>query len=1037
MADEIGHEKLSLERPALSGWPMVIFWAAMLIFACHACTHMVGAGDTWVAMACGRHFVNHGVNTVEPFSANSHKAGPTPETMSAYAKQLRNDAMYEKGIKKSLMIWWADKADNFGSWPKWQQDFAKWIHPTGWVNQNWLTHVIFYSLVPKSTYTPSDTFSSNALVYWKFAVYIAAIICVYFIARFLKVNSAIAAVLACFALFTGRSYFDIRPAGFSNLLVGVFILILVLSTYKNILYIWLIVPLTVLWCNLHGGYIYVFITLVPFIVLHFITSFSKKWFVSISRKGVYHTIAASMAAFIAMIIFNPFHLTNLTHTFVISVSKHAEMWRTVNEWHPAFEWSNPVGTSYPFLILFALFIGLLLFWIFSRILAPRYLTGSKSQLDSQKVSFDILFKFFGFLLALFAFWLVLLSFAVIDCNFWSMVISFSFGVILLVSIYQNIYYIFLSIPLFLLILQITGLYNPNAVKIAFAGRNIYAFVLLPGYVFMHIIGSALSKNLEIKRKKIAYVAVAVFFMILMVILFNPFKNSLPPWQLFKVDAKAYLENIITIMGNKFVPSRGIWHPQFINNAEPAYQYYFYGLLVINAIAIALWFIFPVLLGKENSNAPGNYPQPVQAKGTNYQLPKIDLPLIAVVLLTIFMAIQSRRFIPIAAIAACPILAMFIDQIIKNISSSLNFHKNKRFEVPAMQVNVQKFLITAAAVITAFLGTSWVLKFKTVYLNPWPTDTKFTSVFMRMTASDAKPFYAMKFIKDNKLSGKMFNYWTEGGFIAWGEEPDPNTGQIPLKLFIDGRAQAAYEPSAYELWVNIMNGGPEVARARQVAGPYAGPDEYKKYVDYQKVGVWINQQLIEQGVWIVLMPAEQFDEDFVKGLETHADWRLIYYDNKQRIYADKKHFETGRLIKGVFDGATVFPNEIFRNLMLSYLKIFSTNQKDQQEGLDIAIKTFNSNWADSLVQKIIAGSRGEIQPEITGFCKSVFEDFEKNKSNYTKQDGYHSNLASILYITRYLRTVAEKENNKDKLAFYQSKYLSYDIERQELQNTKRW
>jgi len=62
----------------------VICFLAMLIFAFHACTHMVGAGDTWVAMACGRHFINHGVDTVEPFSANSHKAGPTEEDINTW-----------------------------------------------------------------------------------------------------------------------------------------------------------------------------------------------------------------------------------------------------------------------------------------------------------------------------------------------------------------------------------------------------------------------------------------------------------------------------------------------------------------------------------------------------------------------------------------------------------------------------------------------------------------------------------------------------------------------------------------------------------------------------------------------------------------------------------------------------------------------------------------------------------------------------------------------------------------------------------------
>src|SRR5512143_3592707 len=85
-------------KSTLSSKPLVIIgWIAMLIFACHACTHMVAAGDTWVAMACGRHFVNHGVSTVEPFSANSHKAGPTVETMSEYATALRKDALDKSG----------------------------------------------------------------------------------------------------------------------------------------------------------------------------------------------------------------------------------------------------------------------------------------------------------------------------------------------------------------------------------------------------------------------------------------------------------------------------------------------------------------------------------------------------------------------------------------------------------------------------------------------------------------------------------------------------------------------------------------------------------------------------------------------------------------------------------------------------------------------------------------------------------------------------------------------------------------------------
>ena len=77
-------ETVSMGRRALSGWPMILGWLAMIVFAFHASTHMVGAGDTWVAMACGRHFVSHGVDTVEPFSANSHKGGPTEQEIRTW-----------------------------------------------------------------------------------------------------------------------------------------------------------------------------------------------------------------------------------------------------------------------------------------------------------------------------------------------------------------------------------------------------------------------------------------------------------------------------------------------------------------------------------------------------------------------------------------------------------------------------------------------------------------------------------------------------------------------------------------------------------------------------------------------------------------------------------------------------------------------------------------------------------------------------------------------------------------------------------------
>ena len=752
----------SLGRSALSGWPVIIGWLAMLIFTIHACTHMVAAGDTWVAMACGRHFVNHGVDTVEPFSANSHEAGPTEAEIKAWPDWAR---------------WITDKVGI--------ETVKRW-HPTGWINQNWLTHAIFYSLVPKSSYADGVGFSSNALVYWKFAIYIITVVCVYYTGRLLGAAPALCAVFSCFAMFTGRSFLDVRPAGFSNMLVAVFLLILVLATYRNVLLIWLVVPVTIFWCNVHGGYIYVFIMLVPFVGLNFLTSFSRQRFRSIGMKGVYHTIGAGFAAFIASIVFNPFHLTNLTHTYVISVSKHAERWREIHEWHGAFDWSNPVGTAKPFLVMFLIMLVALAVWVATQIIGPR-------SVDRQR-----------------------------------------------------------------------------------------------------------------KRKR-------------------------------------------------------------------------------------------------------------RASG-EYEWPKIDLAMVIVAVLTTYMAIRSRRFIPIAAIAACPVIAMLIDQAIRAISAMRNFRLHDRLVVSAMPRDLQLGLTVAGGLAVVFFGMWWGLKFKHIYLDAWPNDPKLGSVFMRMTASDAKPFYAMKFIKDNKLKGNMFNYWTEGGFIAWGQEPDPNTGKTPLQLFMDGRAQAAYDRGTFDSWSYIMAGGQVT---HQILGRVKARREEITADDYELIGNWMDEQLKakENDAWVVLMPAVVFADPeregsyhAIRALERHPDWRLVFLNNRQKVLVNITTPQGKKLFEGIFTGETVYPDEYHRSLIRSHSwYLYRPGLAEKREGFEFAKKAFELSPSPTPLFEVLAyGVFPQLKPEVDEFCRSYLEEFEANRQTWSRQDGYRLKTQAAQLLCAHLKDPARQQ-----------------------------
>lgn len=893
-------------REAFAGWPMMIGWAAMIVFACHACTHMVAAGDTWVAMACGRHFVNHGVDTVEPFSANSHKAGPTVEEVQTWPRWAQ---------------WITDKVG--------LETVQRW-HPTGWVNQNWLTHVIFYRLTT-ALGSESEPYY-DALVLWKFTIYLLAAAALYGTARIYGVNRGLAVAAVCFALFIGRSFFDIRPAGFSNLLVAVLILILALASYRNALYIWLIVPLIIFWSNVHGGYIYAFIVLAPFIVWHAIMNLPRRWMiaayaillwlvlygmshqflgheslesVSIRRdalfylvlfavggsialttyraagngvivayhtgvscllflilllrffpvlpadvtrrerqelelyiagsrlaylgifsvamlvgavvvslkekivqtmaaKGILHVIAASAVAFVAMVVFNPFHLTNLTHTFIISVSKHAERWRDVHEWHRAFDWSNPVGTAKPFLAMYVIA------------------------------------------------WLVLVA--------W----------------------------------------------VAF-------------YVYTSRLASVPAAN------------------------------------------------------------------------------------------------------RKTRTAP-----------LSYDWPKLDLGLLIIAAMTIYMAIRSRRFIPIAGVVACPILALLIDHTVRVVAAAAQSVRGAQFETPAMSPLLRLIFTTAGGVAVLLFGLAWGLRFYRVYLAYWPADTKYTSVFMRMTASDAKPFAACEFIRKNKLRGKMFNYWTEGGFIAWGQDPDPQTGKIPLQLFMDGRAQAAYDVHAFDLWTDIMSGGPGAT-----PGLVAGRRPTK--AERIQIGDWVSEQLKKYDVWVVLMPNNQFDKPFMDGLEYSQDWRIVYMDDKQRLLVDATSTQGQELFEGIFTGKTIYPDAYSAKLTTGHNLLLMPDANQRKKGLELLISAMDEQFAPApMIEMLLIGSQfAELRSRIQEICEGYVRDFEQNAKTYAGQDGYNQRLEAIRLAFIRLYETAKANGNTQAAQAFDRLIDTYEAQREHILATKRW
>lgn len=143
--------------------------------------------------------------------------------------------------------------------------------------------------------------------------------------------------------------------------------------------------------------------------------------------------------------------------------------------------------------------------------------------------------------------------------------------------------------------------------------------------------------------------------------------------------------------------------------------------------------------------------------------------LAIGLLTLAMALRSRRFVPFFAIGMAPVVASVAGGLAKGWLERL----------PAL----------AGPAVAAALGAVW--------LWPYPLGPV---AFDFLTARYEFPVETSNFIDANRLGGKVFNYYNWGGYLQLrhGER---------MKLFIDGRADTVYEDRTFVDYMTVLHQKP--------------------------------------------------------------------------------------------------------------------------------------------------------------------------------------------------------------------------------------
>jgi hypothetical protein len=240
-----------------------------------AASRCVSSGDLWVALGCGRYILGNGVTRIDPFSFTSP--------------------------------------------------------PGAWVNQNWLTHVLF---------TLIDRFAGlTGLGILKILVCIAIVLVSASTARRLGATRLAATAAGLATAVVGRSFFDLRPNLLTVLLAAVLIRWIVRLDRRTLGASWPLVPFVILWANLHGGFLIALLTLGAAFAVAALVHLRGQ-----HRLADWPRILLLPLLCLGATLVSPYGLTNLTHPYEVSLGPAAEHWRDVVEWrspYAAGAWEDP------------------------------------------------------------------------------------------------------------------------------------------------------------------------------------------------------------------------------------------------------------------------------------------------------------------------------------------------------------------------------------------------------------------------------------------------------------------------------------------------------------------------------------------------------------------------------------------------------------------------------------------------------------------------------------------------------------------------
>ncbi len=147
----------------------------------------------------------------------------------------------------------------------------------------------------------------------------------------------------------------------------------------------------------------------------------------------------------------------------------------------------------------------------------------------------------------------------------------------------------------------------------------------------------------------------------------------------------------------------------------------------------------------------------------------------------YLTFVSERNIALFAIVAAPALAEWTNSAIENIKADLSIHLDNEAS-PLFSEKINMIFNTGLLVVIGLIA------FGRAYL-----------VSISAEVNKNVPVGAVEWLKENQVSGHLFNSYNWGGYLAWSLPQSP--------VFIDGRADL-YGNELINDWWSVVDGTPQ-------------------------------------------------------------------------------------------------------------------------------------------------------------------------------------------------------------------------------------